>query len=119
MILLGLTVVADAIRLQPVNQLPDLEVAITQSVDDAGGPNPIAVGTCSGESYTLNEIYLGHCSDGRPTIGGFRFPGVVIPDDVTVTAARLEFTTDGRYDNVVDVQFQGELADNAASFNTS
>jgi len=116
---LGLTVVADAIRLQPVNQLPDLEVAITQSVDDAGGPNPIAVGTCSGESYTLNEIYLGHCSDGRPTIGGFRFPGVVIPDDVTVTAARLEFTTDGRYDNVVDVQFQGELADNAASFNTS
>lgn len=121
---IGQIVAADAVRLYPANQPPDKEFSVSQSEDDAGGPNQTTLGICSAESYALNEIYLGHCNSGvptvsYPTISGFRFPEVDLPDDVTITNARLEFTVDGIYYDPLDVQFQGELADNAVIFNNS
>jgi type IV pilus assembly protein PilY1 len=109
-------VVADAIRLLPANSLPDLEVAISQSSDDAGGPNLEYEGNCGDENSDRPEVYLGHCEDGSSTISGFRFQNVVIPDGATVAAARLEFTVDTTEDDAIDVQFHGELAGDAATF---
>ncbi len=115
---IGTVVVADAVRLLPIESSPDLEITISQSSDDAGGPNQRWAGNCSAESIDLNEIYLGHCENGSSTISGFRFQNVVIPEGSIVTAARLEFTVDTAADNVIDVQFQGELTGNAATFSS-
>lgn len=116
-------VVADAIRLLPANPPPNLEIPISQSSDDAGGPNPYNAGVCGYEvnknALTMNEIYFGHCQNGTPTVSGFHFDNVQIPEDTTITAARLEFTVDTTPNNVIDVQFQGELVNDAATFSSS
>ena len=116
-------VVADAIRLLPADPLPNKEIPISQSSDDAGGPNPYNAGVCGYEvnknALTMNEIYFGHCQNGTPTVSGFHFDNVQIPEDVTITAARLEFTVDTTPNNVIDVQFQGELVNDAATFSSS
>lgn len=115
---IGTIVVADAIRLLPADSPPDLEIPISQSSDDAGGPNQYGggIGDCGSEHFDWNEIYLGHCINGSSTISGFRFQDVAIPDGAVVTAARLEFTVDTSPDNVIDVQFRGELAEDAVTF---
>ncbi|MFQ5420326.1 MAG: hypothetical protein ACE5EY_08180 [Anaerolineae bacterium] len=98
-----------------------MEIAISQSSDDAGGPNQYlgGINDCGAESSNWNEIYLGHCKNGSSTVSGFRFQNVIIPDGAVVTAARLEFTVDSTQNNVIDVQFQGELTGNAATFSSS
>lgn len=117
----GTTIVADAVRLYPASPAPDLEVFVQQKEGDAGGPNNTNLETCSAASNGFNEIYFGHCDDETPTISGFHFPEVALPDGVTITAARLEFTADASSNTAsdIDVKFQGELADNAAIFDPS
>jgi murein DD-endopeptidase MepM/ murein hydrolase activator NlpD len=114
----GTVVVADAIRLYPSAQPPDLERAISLSSDDAGGPNQRWAGYCAPESNQLNEIYLGHCEDGSTTISGFRFENVTVLEDTSIAEARLEFTVDTSLDNVIDLQFQGELVNDANTFSS-
>ncbi len=95
--------------------VPDFEQYVMQSSDDAG-PNPLSGDSCPGYWIGDPEIYIGNCLDGSLMVSGFRFLDVTIPDNADITAARLQFTVDGPFTNIVNAQFQVELSDDPVTF---
>jgi hypothetical protein len=99
-------IAVDAVVLVLADGPPDLNVGIVQRSDDAGPDMGCSFWT------ERPEIYLGHCNNGNGIVSGFRYSGVNIPANATITRAHLMFTVDGDYSNpytqVMRLRFYGD-----------
>lgn len=62
------------------------------------------------------DIYLGQCENGDPITAGLRFQDVVLPSNVHISGAYIEFVRDGPYSSGLDLVLYGEDSPNPASF---
>lgn len=105
---------ADAIMLVLADGPPDLTLNIAQGSDDAG-THPVACGF----DLAAAEVYTGHCANGGQIISGFRYNGVNIPADATITRAHLLFTVDQPYTQTMHLRFYGDNSPASPTFSSS
>lgn len=83
---------------------------VKASTDDAG------IHPSCGFSTSINEVYMGQCTNGQSIVSGFRFPNVNIPAGTVIQNAYIEFTVDGPYTDDLNVIFYGQASGNASTF---
>ena len=94
----------------PTSGSSTLDVRVGSSSDDAEEDGGVV-------NLTSSDLELGN-GDGND-YEAMRFTGIEIPQGATITSAYLEFTVDEATSGTTNVTFQGEDADDAATFTTA
>ena len=88
-----------------------LETRVANSSNDA---EESAAGSMNLNSTTLELVYNG----GNQTVG-MRWTGISIPKGATITAAYIQFYSSSAQSGATNLTFQGQAADNPATFSTA